>query len=113
MLKFSVSPGVTDLIVAGAENNRASSEYTFYLAGDLCQMSSQKSLLISRGFDVQQNNVYPVLKKSDKEDALRAIWDTKTEGWWHYEKEYVKLGICTSEEFKANLVITCEKNKDK
>ncbi len=90
----------------------APSEYSFFLGGDLCQMGNQKNFLQAKDFDVQQRDVYPVLKEADKEKALRAIWESRCDGWWHYEEQYIKLGICTAEEFKETLDIQCAQSRE-
>lgn len=84
---------------------KASEEYTFFLSGDLNQMSIQKSFLISQGFDVGQTNVYPVLKHCDVTAALKLIYDKKIEGWWQYSKECIKRNICTTAEFTHQLKV--------
>ena len=82
------------------ENLEKNKEYSFFLDGDLCQMSTQKKFLLSHGFDIKQNDVYPCLKPTDRKKALKLIWEQKCEGWWHYQKDYAELEICTEEEFK-------------
>lgn len=97
---ITVGAGVFDLM----SNLEAKAPgYTFYLSGDLSQMAEQKDFLRGQFFDVGQSNVYPVLKPEDKERALRLIYKHKVPGWWHYEDEYVELGIATKEEFRARL----------
>ena len=90
--------GIIDIFRSGV-NDETNVDYTFYLTGDLCQMSAQKRFLIDRGISVQQNNVYPCVRECDKKKALQMIWDSKCEGYHHYDKEYVELGICTKDEF--------------
>jgi len=85
--------------------------HTFYLSGDLSQMSAQGRFLRGRGFSVEQNNVYPCVTPEDKQAALQAIWDARCDGWWHYQREYVELGICTAEEFKEALDIRCARSR--
>lgn len=75
----------------------------FLLDGDLNQMSIQRNFLLSRGFEVLQNNVYPSLSKEDLKRALTLIWQQNVAGWWHYQKKYEELEICTAEEFKNKL----------
>ena len=111
-MQFSISNGVFDLLCCGADKVTASSEYTFYLSGDLCQMSSQKSFLRNQGFGVSQSNVYPVLKEEDVPRALKLIYDHRVEGWWHYKEKYVKHDICTAEEFDTALKIQCSRSKN-
>lgn len=71
-----------------------------YLRGDLSQMGTQRQFLNSRGFNLEQVDVYPVVKKEDVIKALTAIWISKTAGWWHYSDLYFKHNICTPTEFK-------------
>lgn len=87
-----------DLLKSASDDER-NETHSFLLSGDLCQMSAQRNFLQSRGFNVKQNNVYPSLKESDVENALKLIWEQRVEGWWHYEERYKKHGICTKEEF--------------
>ena len=77
----SMEPGLGSLFGAAISGVR-NKEYTFYLRGDMCQMSNQKSFLHRRGFDLAQNDVYPCLKEADKKAALQAIWDSKCDGWF-------------------------------
>ena len=83
-----------------------------FLDGDLCQMAEQKRFLQEKGFNVWQENVYPVISDDDKEAVLKAIWSNRVEGWWHYDQAYYKLGICTEEQFMRALNKTVEKNRD-
>ena len=99
--------GLDLLFSAGSH---APKEYTFYIQGDLDQMGAQKDVLKSRGFSLQQSDVYPVLQEKDIQSALLAIWLTRTEGWWHYKDEMVKLGICTVEEWGTALDMQCGKS---
>jgi len=93
-------PGsVYDLINAAAKKERAPSEFTFSLQGDLMQMGTQKSFLLGRGFEVKQSDVYPMIKAEDEVRALNAIWATKITGWWHYKEKYIKYNICSSAEY--------------
>ncbi len=92
-------------LIRSAMDKEQDKDHTFFLQGDLIQMSNQKSFLIAKGFSVAQNDVYPCLKTEDIAKALRAIWFSKIEGWWHYKKEYIEHGICTEEEFKSNNTI--------
>lgn len=91
-----------DLLESAAkdETNRT---HSFFMKGDLSQMSIQRNFLSSRGFDVKQNNVYPCLKEEDVEKALKLIWEQSVEGWWHYEDLYIKHNICSKEQFWVKL----------
>lgn len=93
---------IIDLLYAAA-NHRNDQGYAFSLTGDLCQMVSQKNFLLEHGFIIGQSDVYPLIKEEDLKPSLTAIWEYKVEGWWHYCKKYVELGICTEEEFKEAL----------
>lgn len=106
-MKFTISNEVAGLMMSAG--SRSSSDYSFYLNGDLCQMGAQKSFLIDRGFDVQQSDVYPVLKQEDKTRALKAIWESRCDGWWHYREDYIKLDICSGEEWGKALDDQCAK----
>jgi len=101
--------GIFNLIQSGANNNEAPEEFTFSLSGDLCQMSAQKNVLLNSGIAVGQNNVYPVIKEADKERSFQIIWDTKTDGWWHYEEYYIKFDICSKDEFRKELKLACSR----
>lgn len=91
-----------DLIEA-AINDENNQEYSFYLEGDLSQMSTQKNFLQKEGFSTKQNNVYPCLQQKDVKPALELIWKHRVEGWWHYKKKYVELGICEAADFDQRL----------
>lgn len=94
--------GIIDLVQA-ATNKETNPEYDFFLQGDLGRLAEQKSQLIIWGFDVQQNDCYPCLKKSDAKRALELILNFRISGWWQYENNYIELGICTKKEFDYNL----------
>jgi len=79
----------------------APKEYTFYLKGDLQSMAEQKEIMVYNGFAVEQSDVYPVLLEKDKKAALTLIWRGRIAGWWLYEKDLVREGVCTKEEFQA------------
>lgn len=87
-------------LIGAAIDKERNEDYTFFLSGDLNQMSIQKSFLNNIGIETKQNDVYPCVKEVDKSAALKAIWDNRVEGWWHYKDEYVKYSICTEKEFK-------------
>jgi|WetSurMetagenome_2_1015567.scaffolds.fasta_scaffold515241_1 hypothetical protein len=89
-----------------------SKEYSFTLSGDLNQMVEQMDHLFKMGLDVQRKNIYPVIKGSDKKVALQLIYKNRINGWWLYKKEYIKLGICTGDEFNHELHAQCERNKN-
>ena len=101
---------IVNLLQAAADG-RNDEGFDFSLNGDLCQMSSQKNFLIQRCFIVGQSDVYPTLRTEDVKPALTDIWKAKIDGWWHYCKKYVELGICTEQQFKEALDIQCERNK--
>lgn len=110
-VSFGFGPGALDMLVQ-AKKNESHEEYSIWLTGDLCQMHAQHKFLISHGIDVQFNNVYPYVRECDKEKTFQLIWKYKCDGWWHYDKEYAELGICTKEEFKETLNKWCDE-KDK
>lgn len=79
--------------------------FQYLLDGDLCQMSTQEEFLRSHGFDVGRCNVYPAVRTEEEfKRALRAIWENKVAGWWHYKDKYGKYGICTAEKCDAALL---------
>jgi len=86
-------------LIQSAINEETSQEYNFFLQGDLCQMSTQKTFLVNRGVSTKQNNVYPCLRQMDVKMALELIYTNRVEGWWHYEQKCIDLGICTKEEW--------------
>jgi len=88
-----------DLLNSAVKNDK-NKDYSFYLHGDLCQMSSQRSFLNSHGIVTKQNNVYPCVKECDIQKALTLIWEHRVEGWWHYRDKYVDYGIWTEEDSK-------------
>lgn len=91
-----------DLFNSAIKNER-NEEYSFFLSGDLSQMSNQRSFLSKHGFSIKQNNVYPCLRQKDIKNALTLIWQYKSDGWWHYCDDYIKHNICTKEEFNNYL----------
>jgi len=97
--KLTVSEGVLDSLYAAASDAKSPPEFTFFLSGDLIQMSIQKSFLQSHGFTVGQTNVYPILKEEDVTRALTLILESKCEGWWNYDDEYIKRKICTKKQW--------------
>ena len=68
-------------LLNSAIKNERSEEFTFFLSGDLSQMSNQRNFLNSRGIKTKQNNVYPCLRQSDVSEALGLIWKNKVDGW--------------------------------
>lgn len=84
-----------------AVNNESNKEFTFFLEGDLNQMSTQRQFLNNRGIITKQNNVYPCLKEEDVPKALKLILVNRIEGWWHYKDKYIKHNLCTEEELKT------------
>lgn len=94
--------GVMELLTS-AKNKESSDEYDFHLKGDLKQMAEQKKSLVLWGFDVQQNDVYPSLKRTDVKRALDLIWGFGIDGWWHYKEKYILHGICSDWDFQQAL----------
>lgn len=90
-------------LLTSAANKETNREFSFFLGGDLNQMSAQRNFLNSRGITTKQNDVYPCLKQEDVEKALTLIWTQRVEGWWHYKDKYVEHNICTAEEFDTRL----------
>lgn len=101
-VEFSVSPGVLGLIGC-AGSKKKSEEFTFYMGGDLSQMSKQESHLHSIGVETTHSDVFPVIKGVDVKRALESIFKNRVEGWWHYQSKYEELGICSAEEFDSAL----------
>jgi hypothetical protein len=106
-MNFSIPQGVLNLL--SSRDSKASDDYSFCLSGDINQMSIQKEFLKNQRFNVAQSNVYPVLKEEDVPAALKAIFEYKVQGWWHYKEKYVELKICSSEEFDTELEILCKR----
>ena len=101
-MRFGFSHGALNMLVQ-AKKNESHKDYSIYLNGDLCQMSAQEKFLKSHGVDVKFNNVYPCVRTCDEERTFRLMWEYKCDGWWHYDKEYIKFNICSKEEFKETL----------
>ena len=94
----------------GSAGARQGYYYTF--SGDLRQMSQQDDFLRERGFDVGRINVYPSVKTEEEfKRALRAIYEARCPGWWHYSSRYIQYGICTAAEFNRAMDIECEQSK--
>ncbi len=102
---------VFDMIQQGIKDE-SNENYSIYLSGDLCQMSAQADFLRSHGVDVEFNNVYPCVKECDKKEVFQLIWHHKCDGWWHYDKQYAELGICTKEKFKETLHNWCDSKNE-
>jgi len=101
--------GVGELMSAAA-SGRNDSGYSYYLSGDLCQMSKQKEFLSSHGMTLGQKDVYPVLETEDDfKEALALLWKYRVAGWWNYQKQMVEYGICTKDEHRAALDVECAK----
>lgn len=77
---------------------------SYSFKGDLCQMASQRRLLLDYGYNIKMLNVYPTVEtKEEFIKAISLIWTMKCEGWWHYQEWYFKHNICTPYEFWSNL----------
>ncbi len=85
------------------DNNEKEELNSLTIRGDLYQMAEQTRALIHIGIRLKASNVYRIIHKDDVVRALGYIWLYRVEGWWHYDKEYVKYNICTSEDFKRRL----------
>ena len=102
--------GAFDMIARGIANE-SNEEYSVYLKGDLCQMDAQHKFLTRWGISVKFNNVYPCVRECDKEKTFKLLWEKRCDGWWHYDAQYVALGICTPDEFSAALTRQCERDR--
>jgi hypothetical protein len=110
-VQFRFGPGAFDMLMQG-KKNESHEEYSVYLTGDLCQMSSQARFLKYHGVDFKFNNVYPCVKPCDREKTFKLLWKYKCDGWWNYQAEYAELGICDKEEFMKTLNKWCDDKKD-
>jgi hypothetical protein len=81
------------------------SPYKYLLSkGDLNQMIAQENFLTKRGFDVGSRDVYPALKtQEDYDRAVKLIFECRVDGWWRFEEDLIRLGVCTQEEFNKVL----------
>ncbi len=94
--------GVLNLIQSAS--NKRNDGRLFTLEGDLSQMANQSDFLEKKGFRVGRIDCYPGLfTEDDYRKALAAIWENRVDGWWHYDEDYVKYGICTMEQFNNRL----------
>ena len=94
--------GVMALIESATDKRNDGKLFT--LEGDLSQMANQRDFLEKRGFRVGRIDCYPGLfTEEDYRKALTAIWENRVDGWWHYDEDYVKYGICTMEQFNTRL----------
>jgi hypothetical protein len=107
---FSLTPGVFDLLSYAKGDTKVDTGFSFYIRGDLHQMSIQKSFLSRYRVNIQQQGVYPAIKQIDVPKVLELIYENRVYGWWHYKDEYVALKICTKDEFDKALERQCEKN---
>lgn len=78
------------------------------IRGDLNQMFAQLRYLSEYGFKLKRSGVYGIINNEDIEKALRTLFLYSVDGWWHYEKEYIELGICTKEVFLKKLRLQIE-----
>lgn len=111
MSLFNTTPGVFSLLSCAVSGAKADDNFSFYLKGDLHQMSVQKSFISRYGIKVQQQGVYPAIQQVDVFKTLGLIYENRIDGWWHYKDNYVELKICTSVQFDDSLRIQCERNK--
>jgi hypothetical protein len=100
-LGFSMEKHVVGLMAAAGK--KAPEDFKFGLKGDLNQMGLQKKVLQEHNIVVVQSDVYPVLREGDKKVALRIIWDSQVDGWWHYKHLMVEVGICTEKDWEVAL----------
>jgi len=78
--------------------------------GDLNQLSDQRRFLSMRGFDVEQVDVFSaVATKEEYVNAIKAIYESRINGWWNYRDELIENGICTLEQYKENLKKSVER----
>ena len=96
--------GVSSLINS-AVSGKSDEDCNFLLTGDLNQMGIQDKFLKDQGLVVKRWDVYPGFRtQKEYDEAITLIWQHKVEGWWHYQKRLVELGICTEKEFKSFLM---------
>jgi hypothetical protein len=67
------------------------------------QVLAQEAHLRQLGVEVTRSDVYIIVKEADMERSLRSIFTNRVDGWWTYQERYLKLGICTDQEFDAAL----------
>ena len=99
---------VKDSVILGLIESAAEKRddgYMYTLDGDLGQMAEQYDFLINQGFRVGKANVYPALATEEEyHRAIKAIWEKRISGWWHYRDVLVeKLKVCTNKEFDLAL----------
>lgn len=108
-MKQQYHPGGVFSLLQSAIDERSDDGFHFLLDGDLNQMGIQERFLRDRGFAVGRRNVYPALKTEEEfNDAIKAIWKSRTSGWWQYRRQLVKNNVCTEEEFKQALDFECD-----
>jgi len=72
---------------------------THAFTGDLQQMGAQRAFITQHGIKVGVNGGIPgVFSEDDWKKSLALIWERKIAGWWQYERDFRKYGICTAEE---------------
>jgi len=80
--------------------------------GDLHQLGVQELFLRQQGFNVKQVDMLPALTtKEEYIRALRAIYNQYVEGWWNYQYQCVRYGICTEDEFKQKFKSYMQRRK--
>lgn len=99
------TPDLPSIVAIGLPKEKYTDDGAkFTLDGDLSQMANQETFLRNAGFRVGRIDVYPGLyTEEDHKAALKMIWDNRVDGWWHYDKDYLKYGICTKEQFDTRL----------
>lgn len=86
--------------------------FRFLIDGDLNQMGIQERFLRERGFTVGRRNVYPALRTEEEFNAaIKAIWESRIAGWWHYRKRLVENDVCTEEQFEQVLDAECDRRR--
>jgi len=101
-------------LLSSAASGRNDQGYSYYLNGDLCQMSAQERFLSRHGMVLGRRDVYPALKtEEDFKKALTLLWEHKVAGWWHYKKKMVEYGICTEDEYETALGVAFAKPRSR
>jgi hypothetical protein len=106
-IKMTIAPGALSALRNAGSSNTTADVESITLSGDLSQMGTMGDRLRQAGFNVRHSGVYPVIEGKEIVGALQFLWDRGVDGWWGQNKELVKHGICTQEEFVAKLDQHC------
>jgi hypothetical protein len=73
-----------------------------FTQGDLQTLAQLRRFIAALGIDAGGHlDLYPSVAEADYPKVLQALWDNLGPNWDRHHDEYVRLGICTPEQFRA------------